>query len=71
MLTFAGPGDEAVTEKHGIPRGGATCVQTVGPVSIRVKGQGARRGRAGDEKAKIDGEGVRAMKRPRSTVPRR
>jgi hypothetical protein len=55
MLTLAGPGDDAVTEKHGIPRGGATCVRTASPVSIHVDGQGARRRRAGDEEAKIDG----------------
>jgi hypothetical protein len=36
VLALGGPGDEIVTEKHSVARGGPTCIRATCPVRIRV-----------------------------------
>jgi len=36
VLTLGGPGDEVVTEKHSIARGGLARIRTTGPININV-----------------------------------
>jgi hypothetical protein len=36
VLALGGPGNEVVTEKHSIARGGSTCIRATRPVRIRV-----------------------------------
>jgi hypothetical protein len=46
VLTLGGPGDEIVTEKHSVARGGPTCIRVTRPVRIRVDRQLGGRGGA-------------------------
>jgi hypothetical protein len=46
VLTLGGPGDEIVTEKHSVARGGPTCIRVTRPVRIRVNRQLGGRGGA-------------------------
>jgi hypothetical protein len=39
VLTLGGPGDQVVTKKHNIARGGLACIGTASPVSIRINHQ--------------------------------
>jgi hypothetical protein len=46
VLALGGPGDEIVTEKHSIARGGPTCIRATRLVRIRVDRQLGGGGRA-------------------------
>jgi hypothetical protein len=39
ILALGGPGDEIVTEKHSVARGGPMCIRATRPVRIRVDRQ--------------------------------
>jgi hypothetical protein len=39
VLALGGPGDEIVTEKHSVARGGPMCIRATRPVRIRVDRQ--------------------------------
>jgi hypothetical protein len=54
VLTLEGPGDEVVTEKHSIGRGGLSRIRTTGPISISVHHK-ISRGRWSQQKAEMKG----------------